>query len=116
MWHQVENEWASGGVVIGTQITARLVHEPVNVPLAPNRLAIDGDTLPLLDSRTEFTDDLAIDADPPGGDQLITMPARTNAGMSEVFVEAVHGSIVSGTAIEAILTNKSKLFLAGETH
>ena len=78
------------GIVVGTQIAARLVDQPVDVLFALHRLAVDGDALPRLDLRAQFPDSLAVDAHPAGKNQFLAVTPRAKAGVGKVFVETFH--------------------------
>ena len=63
-----------------------------------NGLVVHANVLRRLNLRSQLADDFASDADTAGGDQLIAMPPRADAGMGQDFVEAFHAAIVADIA------------------
>ena len=77
--------------MIGAEIAARLVQQPINESLGADGMIVDADVVrSRVDLRAKFADDLAVDAHAPGGDQVVAMPPRSDSRMGQEFVEAFH--------------------------
>jgi hypothetical protein len=93
--HQVHGPRPAGGVVVGAQVAARLVDDPIDGPLNLQRLAIDLDLLVLgIDLGAELADDVAVHGDAAAENQLLAVPPRTDASVGQVFVEAFHNGVI----------------------
>ena len=96
MRHEIDGARPAGGIVIGAEVAARLVDEPVDRPLDMQRLAIDGDGLfARLDLRAEFAHHLSIDRDTAAHDQFFTVAPGADARVCQKFIETFHNRYCS---------------------
>jgi len=81
-----------GGVRIapGGNETGRFVEQDGQALFLPNEFVIDLDVSALVNLGAEVGARLPVDRDTPGGDQLVALPARAEAGSGKEAVEA-HG-------------------------
>jgi hypothetical protein len=82
-------------VVEGGDIAFRFVEEKIAFGFAAQHFAAIGDDIALVDFETEGGDDLSVDGDSAGLDQLVGFAARAYAGVGDVFVETC-GAVVFG--------------------
>ena len=90
MRNQVDGEWPAGRIVIGTQIPARLVYQPVHRLFGPQRLAVNANLLFRLNLGAQDAHGLTVHADPARENQLLAMPPRADPGMGQEFVQTLH--------------------------
>lgn len=79
-----------GGVRIapGGNETGRFVEQDGQAFFLPNEFMIDLDVGALVNLGAEVSAQLPVDGDPPGGDQLVALPARAEASSGKEAVEA----------------------------
>ena len=95
MRHEVNGERSAGRIVVGAQIAARLIHQPIDRPLGVNRLPIHADfVLVRLQFAAQLAHRLAVDADPAGGNQFLALSPRADAGMSQYLVQALFHELI----------------------
>ena len=85
---KIEDGVARVGIGSRRNETGRLMQHDVEPALAVDEFAVDFDVVALRWLRAEVGANAAIDGHAPGGDQLITMPARTEPGRGEKTVQA----------------------------
>lgn len=91
LWRQqIENGVARVGVRPGGNETGRLVQKDMKRALAVHELAADFDVVALRRLRAEVRANAAVYRDATFSDQLVAMPARTDAGGGEETVQS-HG-------------------------
>ena len=93
----------AGRIVVGAQVAARLVDQPVDVAFGVERLrrrrrpAGPGST-----RRAQFAHHLAVHADAAGEDQFVAVAPRADAGVGQIFVEAFH-ELIHELIVEALM-------------
>ena len=76
--------------MVGAQIAARLVHQPIDRPLGMNRFSVHGDFVGVrIDFGAELANRLTVDANSAGGHQLFALSPRADAGMSQDFMQTL---------------------------
>src|SRR5205807_9788098 len=89
LWRQqVENRVARMRIASGRNESRRFVQRNRYRALEMNELAIDFHMIALAWLRAEICANPAVDAEPSGRDQLITLPPRADAGCGKKPIQA----------------------------
>ena len=92
---QVDHQGFSGGVVIAGDVTLGLVDGVINMPLKPDLLTVDmNGRVRGVDLDAEFLGNLAVDRHSPLRDEFLASPSRSQARLSEDFLQPL-GTVAS---------------------
>lgn len=90
---EIEDSIARIGIGSGGYKAGGFVQDDVELAFAAHQLAPHFDMIVLRRLRAEVRADTTVDRDPPGGDQFIAMPSRTDTGSGEETVQAHGGEV-----------------------
>ncbi len=86
---QVDDPGSTSGVIVGAQVSWRLVQQVVLGPFGANGFSVDDDSLRCrIDSHSELIGSLSVDADSSGEDQCFTGSSRSDSGPGQDFLQA----------------------------
>src|SRR5262249_23979878 len=88
--HQIERQRPARRVVVRTQVTARLVYQPIDMLLRPDRFTVDFKFLLGTDSCHQLLRVPAVNAHAACQDQPLAMAPRAEPGVGKIFVQTIH--------------------------
>jgi hypothetical protein len=85
---EIEDGIARMRIAAGGNKTSRLMQHDVEAALTVNEFAVNFDVVALVRLDAEIGADPPVNRNPTGGDELIAMAPRTEAGRGEIAVKA----------------------------
>ena len=81
MRHEIDGQRPASRIMVGTEVAARLVHQPINEMFALQRLLIDRDFLRGgINLDAQLADDDAVHGNAAAANKVVAAAPGTNAG------------------------------------